>query len=307
MTLEDLIEPYMINPGVFRATLGAYLPQTIELPGELRQYFGKTWLDSEHIKHEEIGGNLVWVVGEFGDEPVVAAENERRLVRSRSISDFRSGATQQPVLGANPDGVDWSWTARAAPRRIKDWTVVKPENITLGTKGNSVNIPTRADRVAVGDFHTHPSTPGGTNREKCGYQPPSLEDLMGMQMQETHGKDIFVSFVVVSPGDLYAMVYIRGVAHFDTKLVFEKIKLSLDTRSKRIKFPDDAAEEKYMANLAKDLLNPDHRNKLDKEVYLATNYGQRFALEIGDHLKQACDGCGIGLYHGALGAPLRRT
>jgi hypothetical protein len=129
---------------------------------------------------------------------------------------------------------------------------------------------------------------------------------MGMQMQETHNKSIFVSFVVVSTFDLYAMVYIRGVAHFDTKLVFEKIKLNLDTRSKRIKFPDDAAEEKYMAKLGKDVLNDDHRNKVDKEVYLATNYGERFALEIKSHLKEACDGCGIGLYHGAIGAPLHR-
>ena len=302
MKLEDLIAPIIDNPGVFPATLGTYFPQTIEVPGELQAYFAKTWLDSEYTKHEEVGGNLIWIVG---NEPVVAANNERGRVRSRSISDFRPGATAQGRPGYNP--ISFARTAEFAPARDKVWSVVKPDNISIGTGGNSVNIPSRRERAAVADFHTHPSTPGGTNPSRCGYQPPSLEDLMGIQLQEGYGKNIFVSFVVVHTSNLYAMVYIRGVSHFDTNTVFAKIKKSLDEQAKLIKFPNDAAEEKYLASLLKDPMNPVLKRKLDDEAYLATNYGERFAQVIKDHLKWACDTCYIGLYRGEIGGSLARV
>lgn len=305
MKLEDLITPFMSNPGTFPATLGTYFPQTIELPDELQSYLAKTWLDSEYNKHEEVGGNLIWVAGEFGDEPVVAAEIKRGRVRSRSIGDFRPGPPPQRVPDSNP--ISWARTTEFASRRDKVWTVVKPENISIGTGGNSVNIPSRRGRAAIGDFHTHPSTPGGTNAARCGYQPPSLEDLMGIKIQEGHGKDIFVSFVVVHTSALYAMVYIRGISHFDTKAVFESIKPSLDDRAKLIKFPNDAAEKKYLANLLKDPMNPALKRKLDDETYLATNYGERFSGEIKVHLKRACDACYIGLYRGEFGGSLARV
>ncbi|HUN43063.1 MAG TPA: hypothetical protein VMU81_22450 [Acetobacteraceae bacterium] len=302
MTLEDLIAPFMSNPGVFPATLGTYFPQTIELPDELHLYLGKLWMDSEYAKHEEIGGNLIWVAD---DEPVVTAEVERGRVRSRSISDLRSVSTRQ--RGSDPTSFTRTRTPGAAPRHTSIWTVVKPEDITLGTEGNSVSIPPRRNRGAVGDFHTHPSTPGGRNQAQCGYQPPSLEDLMGMQNQEGFAKDIFVSFVVVHTSELYAMVYMRGVSHFDTVAVFEKIKLSLDSKAKRIMFPSDAAEEKYMDAWRKNIMNPDFKRNLDKEVYLATDYGERFAREIKVHLEQACVACNIGLYRGAIADSLRKV
>jgi hypothetical protein len=305
MKFEHLIAPIISNPGVFPATLGTYFPQTIELPVELQTYFAKTWLDSEYTKHEEIGGNLIWVAGGFGDDPVVAAQNERSRPRSRSIGDFRPGSTAQPVPGFNP--ISFARTPGFAPRRDKVWTVVKPENISIGTGGNNVNIPSRRDRTAVADFHTHPSTPGGTNPSRCGYQPPSLEDLVAIQHQEGHGKGIFVSFVVVHTSDLYAMVYIRGVSHFDTDTVFAKIKRSLDGQAKLIKFPNSAAEEKYLAIWMKDPGNPVLKRKLDEEAYLATNYGERFAGVIKDHLKWACDACYIGLYRGEIGGSLSRV
>ena len=41
--------------------------------------------------------------------------------------------------------------------------------------------------------------------------------------------------------------------------------------------------------------------------YLATNYGERFAQVIKDHLKWACDACYIGLYRGEIGGSLARV
>ena len=70
------------------------------------------------------------------------------------------------------------------------------------------------------------------------------------ECQEGHGKNIFVSFVVVHTSDLYAMVYIRGVSHFDTTTVFAKIKKSLDGQAKLIKFPNDAGRGKIPGPLA---------------------------------------------------------
>ncbi len=303
MKLEDLIAPIINNPGVLPATLGVVLPQTIELPPELHGYFGRTWLESEYNKRQEIGGNLIWVVGDFSDEPVMAAETERGRGRSRSVSDFRSGLPPQRVPGFNP--ISWSrvGTPGAAPHE-KLWTVVKPVDITLGTNGNAVDIPTRRGRANVADFHTHPSTPGGTNMEHCGYQPPSLEDLMGLQHQGGHGKDIFVSFVAVHSFQLYAMVYIRGTAHFDTNTVFAKIKPSLDGKGKRIMFPTDAEEKKHAEEWMKD---PPRKRELDDALQLATGYGEKFAKEIEGHLKAACAACGIGLYRGATADSLKRV
>jgi hypothetical protein len=255
MKLEELIYPYMVtSPFGFPATLRTFFPQTIETPFELHSYFGKTWLNSEWNKHEEIGGNLTWVAGS----------------------------------------------------RDEDWSVVKPDDISTGVGGNAVAIPSRAARSNVADFHTHPSTPGGKNLSRCGYQPPSLEDLMGMQSQEGHGKDIFVSFVVAHTSELYAMVYIRGVSHFDTNKLYE-IKGDLDEKGKRIKFPSDAAEEKYLAIVGKDPYNPTHLRSADKEVCLATDFGERFAPVVEEHLKSACNVCGIGLYRGPIGASLQRV
>jgi hypothetical protein len=53
-----------------------------------------------------------------------------------------------------------------------------PIDVKDGQFGNSVEIRPNKNAQVVANFHTHPSTPGGTNPQKCGYQPPSIEDVI---------------------------------------------------------------------------------------------------------------------------------
>lgn len=297
MTLEELIEPFMRNPGKFPATLDTFFPQTIDLPDELHRYLATTWLDTEYIKHEEIGGNLIWVAGDYSDEPVVMAEKERGRPRSRSFND-------SPPQGPGLTHVSWHRSPGEAPRRDKLWTVVKPVDLSIGTGGDSVTIPDQPSKRVVADFHTHPSTPGGQNQLKCGYQPPSIEDLMGFKAAERDGKDIFVKFVVTHTSELYAMVYIRGVSQFDDNKVFE-IKLGLNQAGDSIKFPTSQAQEKYGSDFLKCKSQQDIR-ELERKTYEATQFGEKFAKQVKEYLKRVCNICSIGLYCGPVSGTLAR-
>jgi hypothetical protein len=311
MELQDLIGPCMNNPGTLPSHLGVGLPLTINPPYDLSTLFGSTWLKSEYTQKEEIGGNLLWTVRNY-NEPVVAANSERtRRGRSQSV-----GAKPQPA----PNGSHVSWARTAAPweapSSVKtEWTVLRPDGFSIGTGGDSISIPENADRGNVADFHTHPSTPGGTNLEKCGYQPPSLEDLLAMQRATTFGKDIFISFVAAHTNHLYAMVYIRGISHIDQKTIFEVIQASFQKEGNAIKFPTKSAEEDFAAKRGK-LLDSYSRGGLEEKMYydqvrklndahhLATGFGQKYAQVNLVHLKWACAVCCVGLYHGPIGKPL---
>ncbi|WP_158923016.1 hypothetical protein [Acidisphaera sp. S103] len=310
MELKDLIGPCMSNPGTLPSHLGINFPLTIDPPYDLTTLFGSTWLTSEYTQKEEIGGNLLWIVRNY-NEPVVAANSERRR-RDRSLS---VGARPRPA----PNGSHVSWARTAAPWEAPSsvktgWTVLRPDGFSIGT-GNSVSIPANADRGNVADFHTHPSTPGGTNLERCGYQPPSLEDLLAMQRARTFGKDIFISFVAAHTNHLYAMVYIRGLSHIDVQTIFEVIQTSLKKQGDLIKFPNKSAAEKFGAKqinffndystgkISEKMYN-DQVRKLDDEQNLATGFGEKYAQLNLVHLKWACAVCCVGLYHGPIGKPL---
>jgi hypothetical protein len=310
MELEDLIGPCMSNPGTLPTHLGVNFPLTINPPYDLATLFGSTWLKSEYTQKEEIGGNLLWIVRNY-NEPVVAANSERRR-RDRSQS---VGARPQPA----PNGSHVSWARTAAPWEAPSsvktgWTVLRPDSFSIGT-GSSVDIPGNADRGNVADFHTHPSTPGGTNMEKCGYQPPSLEDLLAMQRARTYGKDIFISFVAAHINHLYAMVYIRGLSHIDEKIIFGVIQASLKDQGDLVKFPNKSAAEEfgtkqinffndYSKGKISEKMYNDQVRKLDDEQSLATGFGEKYAQLNLIHLKWACAVCRVGLYHGPVGKPL---
>jgi hypothetical protein len=171
-------------------------------------------------------------------------------------------------------------------------------DVVDGHGGNSVEIRPRNDLDVVANFHTHPSTPGGTNLERCGYQPPSIEDAMAMSVQHQQKRDIFVSFVVARQSDLYAMVYVRGISHFSPQDV-EKTYFyngSLYEKGKRIKFPTDKDEIDYRLDLAGS--GDDRKNAMNNKLELDTNYGERFSELIWEHLYQVCFVLSLGLYRG---------
>lgn len=271
MTLQELLDSAKCGPGQLPATNGFHFPPTIELPPLLHAYLMSKWSESEQ-KREEIGGNL-------------RLDERDRLFSPPPFNAVRSNSTSVRPRSAS------------APPDLSHAAQFTPIDVTDGQGGNSVTILSRNDSNVVANFHTHPSTPGGTNLQKCGYQPPSIEDVLAMGEQVEQQRDIFVSFVVAHTDDLYAIVYVRGISQFGTASQ-EKVYYfsgSLQEKGKRIKFPTDKHEEEYFSQLMK---NPGGKDTMNKNLELKTNYGQKFSELVLDHLNQVCHVLSLGLYRG---------
>jgi hypothetical protein len=120
---------------------------------------------------------------------------------------------------------------------------------------------------------------------------------MAMEEQAKQQRDIFVSFVVARDKELCAIVYVRGISHFNAQNQ-EKVYLygaSLQDKGKRIKFPTDKHEEEFFAQVMK---NIGLKEVLNTNIELQTNYGQRLSELVWDHLNQVCHVLTLGLYKG---------
>ena len=120
---------------------------------------------------------------------------------------------------------DWksSESSRVEVGRTMRWTV-SPTNqvtITLSNRidgdpaGRSVDIPKLHGDDEFAEFHTHPTDPDiGKLYNHWVYLPPSMPDV-GRIATNFSAKILAISFVAVSPREIYAVVYLRALTQAD--------------------------------------------------------------------------------------------